>query len=481
MYTPEQLQQILPKLLLRGEGETIEFKLNYPEPKMIGERISGLANSAKLIGEQVGFLIYGVDDKTKEIVGTTFDVYEQRVGNEPLVNWLIQRLNPKINVIIDAITYEGERVVIFQIPSAVNQPTKFENIANIRLGSTTRKLSDFPDKERCIWTNADGRSFENEVALLDLTSTKVLELLDYDSYFRLSQYPLPSKTEQFIEKMAEDKIVRKNLNNWDITNLGAILLAQDIEAFPTLKRKMVRVIEYEGNDRVKRLKETDGKKGYASGWERLVSFLLSRLPHNEEIKKALRVEEKMFPEIAIREIIANALIHQDFFISGSGPMIEIFNDRIEITNPGKPLIDTQRFIDHIPRSRNEQLADHMRRMRICEESGSGIDRALSSIELYQLPAPRFDAGDDYTRVSIYAHKALNKMSREDKVRACYQHSVLRFITKNYMNNNSLRERFNIPEHNYATASRIITDTVEAGLIKPTVLSKKHAKYIPYWA
>ena len=68
-------------------------------------------------------------------------------------------------------------------------------------------------------------------------------------------------------------------------------------------------------------------------------------------------------------------------------MIEIFSDRMEITNPGEPLIDTLRFIDAPPRSRNEDLAAMMRRMKICEEGGTGIDKVISEVEIYQLPPP----------------------------------------------------------------------------------------------
>lgn len=97
----------------------------------------------------------------------------------------------------------------------------------------------------------------------------------------------------------------------------------------------------------------------------------------------------MYPEIIIRELIPNALIHQDFRISGSGPMLEIFKDRIEIFNLGRPLVDTERFIDSQPRSRNEDLAALMRRINICEERGSGIDKVVAATEQAFLPAPEF--------------------------------------------------------------------------------------------
>jgi hypothetical protein len=98
----------------------------------------------------------------------------------------------------------------------------------------------------------------------------------------------------------------------------------------------------------------------------------------------------MFPELAVRELVANALIHQDLFVTGAGPMVEIFDDRIEITNPGEPLVDTQRFVDTPLKSRNEGLASLMRRFRICEERGSGIDKVVQQVELFQLPAPLFE-------------------------------------------------------------------------------------------
>src|SRR5476651_2367404 len=97
----------------------------------------------------------------------------------------------------------------------------------------------------------------------------------------------------------------------------------------------------------------------------------------------------MYPEIAIRELVANALIHQDFEETGTSPMIEIYEDRIEISNPGKALIDTLRFLDYSPQSRNEMLASFMRRLKICEERGSGVDKVAFQTELYQLPAPKF--------------------------------------------------------------------------------------------
>src|SRR4029078_995715 len=100
-------------------------------------------------------------------------------------------------------------------------------------------------------------------------------------------------------------------------------------------RKSVRVILYRDNSRNETIREQVGTRGYASGFEELISFINNFLPLNEVIGQALRKNVTMYPELAVRELVANAMIHQDFFITGAAPMVEVFNDRIEITNPGK--------------------------------------------------------------------------------------------------------------------------------------------------
>ena len=254
--------------------------------------------------------------------------------------------------------------------------------------------------------------------------------------------------------------------------------------FDSLSRKAVRVIIYKGKNRVETIKEQVGSKGYATGFSGLIEYINDQLPHNEQIGKAFRKKVRMYPEIAVRELVANTIIHQDFNMLGDSPMVEIFSDRVEITNSGIPLIDTLRFIDEPPQSRNEALASFMRRMNICEERGSGIDKVVFQTELYQLPAPEFIVTENHTKAILFSFKKLSQMDKKDKIRACYQHACLRWVSNEQLTNTSLRERFSIEEKNYAIASRIIADTIEAKFIKPydpTNTSKKHAKYVPFWA
>ncbi len=475
-----KLEELLKNLVsLPSETETVEFKENNYSKEEIGKKISALSNSVNLHEKKYAYLVFGVKDKTHEIVGTIFSPSKEKVGNDQLEFWLSQHLNPHIDFRIYEFVYDNKNVVIFEIPPAISQPIKFNNIAYIRIGSATPKLDDHPEKERKIWNNIHRNSFEKGIAKENLKVSEVLELLDYSKYFSLTKQAIPTKTEQFVEKMAQHGLVKKVFDdNYDITNLGAILFAKDLNNFSTIKRKSVRVVVYKGNTKVDRLKEQEGSLGYAIAFEGLLDYINDKLPHNEEISKSLRKEVKMYPEVAIREFVANALIHQDLSISGAGPMVEIFENRIEITNTGEPLIDTDRFIDHPPRSRNEDMASFMRQIGVCEEGGTGIDRALINIALYQLPAPSFEKYENFTKVTLYAHKNLRDMTIDDKVRACFQHCVLKYIEKSRMTNASLRERLGIGEKNYPTASAIIKATIEKGLIKE---SEKAKEYVPIWA
>src|SRR5690606_25005178 len=145
-------------------------------------------------------------------------------------------------------------------------------------------------------------------------------------------------------------------------------------------------------------------------------FVMGQLPQNEIIRDALRRSITLLPEEAIRELIANALIHQDFKSTGAGPTIEIYSNRIEISNPGEPIVPVARFIDGY-QSRNERLADLMRRMDICEEKSSGIDRVIEATEFLQLPAPEFLTSHKRTIVVGYGPRSFRVMNGSDRVKA----------------------------------------------------------------
>lgn len=312
----------------------------------------------------------------------------------------------------------------------------------------------------------------------------MLRFLDYPAYFDLLDIPIPNGRMAILEALSTDELIRPcKAGGWNVTHLGGILFAKNLNSFPSLRRKAIRVIQYKGRGRLDTVREQVGAKGYAVGFEGLIQFIRALVPTNEVIGEAFRRTVPMFPELAVRELVANALIHQDFFATGSGPMVEIFDDRMEITNPGEPLVDTRRFLDSPPKSRNETLASLMRRFRICEERGSGIDKVVAQVELFQLPAPSFEKPDGFTRAVLFAHRPLTDMDKADRIRACYLHACLKFVMRDYLTNASLRKRFGVENKNKASVSRYIREAVEDGAIKPydEEAPKKLMKYVPFWA
>ncbi|MFZ1221419.1 MAG: ATP-binding protein [Chthoniobacterales bacterium] len=469
---------------LPAETAWLEFKRSYAQPDQIGEYISALSNSAAVSNKDKAYVVWGISNENHSVVGTTFDPSREKKGSEALENWMLRLLNPRISFSFHQITYESKRVVVLEIARACGRPVQFQGVEFIRVGSYVQKLKDHPQIEKELWRIFDDIPFEELNAAQDLGSQEALSMLDYPTYFDLLGLPLPTDRAKIVDRLAGDRLLKHNdAGNLDITNLGAILFAKDLSEFSGLRRKPVRVIVYQGVDRLKTIRERVGKMGYAAGFERMIDFVTALLPRNEVIAKALRRDVPMYPDLAVRELVANAVIHQDLSATGSGPMVEIFTERMEITNPGLPLVQTDRFLDAAPRSRNEALAALMRRVGICEERGSGVDKVVHETEFYQLPAPSFEISEGSTRAVLFAHKAFRKMDKADRQRACYLHACLRFVQRDPMTNSSLRERFGIQPHNSAVASRIIADAIEDGLIKaydPTQ-GKKFAKYVPFWA
>lgn len=469
---------------LPRETEWVEFKLNDAEPQAVGEYISALGNAAALVGKAFAYLVWGVRDEDHAVVGTSFDPRAARAGSEELESWLLRLLEPKIDFRFFHVTVEGQQVVLLEIARAARHPVRFQGQEFIRVGSYKKKLKDFPEKERSLWRIFDRTPFEDGIASERASADEVLRLLDYPAYFDLLERPLPADRDGILAALADDRLIQRNdAGGWDITYLGAILFAKRLEAFHALRRKAVRVIQYRDMGRTETLRERVGGKGYACGFEGLIGYINGLLPANEIIERALRKSVPMFPELAVRELVANAIIHQDFFVTGAGPMVEIFDDRIEITNPGEPLVDTQRFVDTPPKSRNEALASLMRRFRICEERGSGIDKVVFQVELFQLPAPLFEKPEGFTRTVLFAHKPLAEMDKADRIRACYLHACLRYVTRQPITNTSVRERFGIAEKNASVASRLLNEAVEAGriVLEDPEVGTRARSYLPFWA
>ena len=176
------------------------------------------------------------------------------------------------------------------------------------------------------------------------------------------------------------------------------------------------------------------------------------------------------------------MIHQDFSVSGAGPIIEFFSNRIEVTNPGSPLVDVRRIVDNPPKSRNERIASLLRRLGICEELGTGWDKIVFVCEKDRLPAPKITLYEENTKVTLYAKVPFASISQEDKIWACYLHACILFLEDKQLTNSTLRERFGLPGTGAGVISRLIKEAVAQGHIKALdpETGNRYMKYVPFW-
>lgn len=481
----ENLDRLVNELRkLPSELQWVEFKHNNYDPKMIGQDISALANSAVMYEKDRAYMLWGIDDTTHEIVGTDYDLQSLKKGNQELESWLRTMLSPNADFEFHSVQMNDKNVGVLIIYRAVNQPVTFEKTDYIRVGSYTKKLNEQPALQTQLWDKIRNSIFEERYARQDLELKDALYLLDYSIYFDINGIPHPSDIAGVSHYMQEERVIVKQDNGlYAITNLGAVLFAKRLSDFSRISRKAIRVAQYRGNNRAEMLKEDVWNKGYVIGFEELIKFIEALIPSQEVIIGALREKQFAYPLISVREAVANALIHQDFSVTGAGPVVEIFEKRIEITNPGTPLVDVWRIIDNPPKSRNEKLAELMRRLRMCEELGTGWDKIVINAELYQLPAPRIDLYKDSTRVTLFSEIPFSSISPEEKLWACYLHACIKQVQGEQLTNSSLRNRFGLKDSSAGSVSRLIKEAVEKQFIKPLdpATAPRYMRYIPIWA
>ena len=461
------------------ELNELDWKASLSNDKeRLSHHVSAFANQ---IGG--GFFVFGINKsgvtngvspaEIDKIINKTTNL--SRDGLEPpqIIDYCIESVANK-SVLIVYVKESSEK--------PVHLKEKGIEFSYIRSGGQTRKMS----RQEIATAILSSRNVRyEELEALRCSKSQVTQLLDHQKLFSYLNINESITHDALMGRLEEYKLIRRNGDAVTITNLGVIVASRDLKKFPGKERFGARVIKYRDNNRIEAEQEKEFFEGYGVGFQALIKYILSELPTSEVIKDALRTDVPIYPEVAIRELVANALIHRDFAVTTTNPMIEIFADRMEILNPGTllPSIKIERIIDTASESRNELFANMMRHMRICEERGTGIDRALLAIELYGLPPVEFIAGENTFRAIIYKPKKFKQMSRDERKRACFQHCCLRWVSRNHMTNTSFRKRLGLSDEQYPAAWNIIRLCVREKMIKlerSCGKSRKYASYVPFW-
>lgn len=464
----------------------------YPIPTELNELDwkSGLSEKTERLAQHIsafannkggGLFVFGVHND-----GTCFDVTQEQVDKtvQTLGNIALNNLVYSIQIDHSVMEFEGHKLLFVYVPEQSDKPVHLRGkdvyMSYHRSAGQTVKMSR--NQVKVLIAESQGITFEQQIAMSGLTAAQVLKLLNYKAFYQLLDKDVPSSADTIINKLSDYHFCRLEEKGWCITNLGALLFANQLHDFPNMEGREVIVRKYAGTNNRQQIFEQHGAYGYAVGFDGLIDYIMTNT--STEIIDIKRISKATYPSIAIREFVANALVHQDFGITGMPVTIEIFTNRLTITNAGAPLNDINRLIDLPPQSRNEQLAQTMFLLGICERRGSGIDRAVAAVEEMFLPAVKFTKSEQHTRIFLYPQKNLKEMTKQEKISACYQHACLMYEDGISINNQSVRERFELNKNDSSVASRIISDTLEAGYIKPADLetqSKKYMTYIPYYA
>jgi predicted HTH transcriptional regulator len=463
------------------EQNELDWKAQLSDHKdRLAEHLMAFANHPN-----GGYLVFGVND-----AGQPVGVDQQQVAGivSQLANLGRDAIDPPL-ALDHAVTQTDDNkipLLLVRIPEQAVKPVhrRGKSIEEtwVRSGGTTRKASRH--EVGALMLNSGAPHWEELRASQLLRLDEVRQLLDLDAIAHLLQRPAPVDPEDLARWLVQEGITTADGRGHYITNFGAVAAARKLDDFPALERKRIRLVRYRGANKVDTIDELPGQRGYAVGFEGLIGHLRRVLPHSEVIRQSLRTEVSVYPEIALRELIANALIHQDFVITGAGPMVDIFSDRITITNPGALLPGKRpdRLIGATPESRNEKLASSFRRFRICEERGTGFQKVIQAIELFGLPPLQITPDDNAFSVTLGAPRKFADMGSAERIEACYQHAVLQYLSSQTLTNTSLRERFKLHDKQRNSITNLISDAVDAGRIKrkDAHSGNKFAEYIPYW-
>lgn len=394
-------------------------------------------------------------------------------------------LSPRINFQFYEVPMDKGMVALLEIPCAEKQPIQFAGVEYIRIGTNKKNLRDYPDKERELWRTFDSTPYELRVAMSNLDEDAMIGLLDYSKYYDKLEMPIPRNRDKVLQDLQYEKfIIRNDAGKWDITNMGALMIAKDLKKFETLHRRSVRVVWYKENSRLNAIREKDFSGGYVFSHEDIVQYIMTIIPQEEVIVEATRKSVISFPEIAVRELLANAMIHQDLQQRGTNPMVEVFKNRIEFSNAGSPVVAIERIVDSVPVSRNENIAGFMHKCGICEERGSGYDKIIEATAKNELLVPRVEnQNNQFTKAVLFAKIPFDMIVKEDRIRTCYMQACLSYVNYEAVTNTDIRNLFGLSIKESYKASRIIKDTMEAHLIRPLdeTTAPRYMKYIPYWA
>lgn len=372
------------------EAEWLEFKANRYEPQVLGEYLSALANSACLLAKPRAYLVFGIEDGTHAVVGTTFDPQaEKGKGEQLLPLWLSRGLHPNVGFETHAFTYKGVRVVLFEVHPAFDRPVKFYGTAYVRDGTSKTELAKYPEKERAIWQRRVDWSAQicEQATLGDLDPDAVAKARrEYTTKFpRQADDVAGWDDATFLNKA---KLTIKG----SVTHAALLLLGR-AEAAALLAPAVVRVSWILKNERNEELDYEHFGPPLLLNVDKVLAHIrnltLRALPDGT----LFPVELTQYDPWVIREALHNCIAHQDYGLRGRVQVVET-PDSLLLSNVGGFLpgrVETVIEQDApLEIYRNPFLADAMVSLNMIDTQGGGIKRMFQKQRERFFPMPDYD-------------------------------------------------------------------------------------------
>lgn len=359
----KKYKDLIEDLLKRDfEENWFEFKENWFDVDGIGEYISALSNTAKVVGAKYGYLIWGIDNKSHKPVGTTFN-HNKEVKGEPLEHYLLRNIKPTINFKFIVEEYNGNHLIILEVPCAEKIPTSYKDIRYIRIGSSKESLLRYPEKESELWYVLSHQELSIE------TIESRYQDLSFNSLFNYYS----SRGIYLNKKTFEENLCLKTENGK--YNVLAQLLSDDSHI-------SIRVAIFAGKTKADPLYSVKefGFMNLLLSIDKIIDYgdTVNILQADERNRVVERKEVSLFNLDAYREAVINAIVH-NYWVNSNAPMFTIFSDRIEILSNGglSPRLPIEDFYNGKSEPINKGLANVLLQLHISEKTGRGVPTIVS--------------------------------------------------------------------------------------------------------
>lgn len=403
--------------------EEIIFDNEEPNPDVIGKFISGIANSSAKNDKDFGLLIWGVNTITGNIDGSYFDPESLIIEGKSLPTWLQDLTENNVEFDFTSLDLDGVNLVILEVLKPLTEHVTFKG-REYFIEDGRPKEVDLEEDESVtqnVSNDIERASYsENNNPKINIRPlNELLDSLDFETYFELMDESIPADEIAVANVLQKAGIIGFDSleNGYYLTNVGALALSKSLSEHPGLRRRHLILKRYSGINKGGNCDKRVFDSGYLVSIGQAIRAIqeLTRMP--DPITGEADVEPSPYPIRAIRELVVNALLHQD--LDGSNdeygsPLIEIFDDRIEISNTANIKINIATLVNTQPWIRNVELYALFAKVSLCGNKEHGWELVIDGCEQAQLPSPSIEGIDLFTLIKCVEEADISALSYDDQ-------------------------------------------------------------------